>query len=182
MKRTNKPYFASTGAASLSPPPKIFMADVIVTPQAASTTMTICSSFHSAMEVGFSQQFTLTSPWASARAGQQIREAASQSSNRRHAQAQKHARPPGGVQSPTSTGDRSQNTYRRHSVGPGRNSSLSRKYACPRSERGDSSCHVDELYMLTVLLTKHRSTGPAGRYFCCFVFFCRSRPEGDVAT
>jgi len=63
----NVKFYAASGAASLSPPPpNIFMADVIVTPQAASTAMTICSSFHSAIEVGFSQQFTLTSPWASA--------------------------------------------------------------------------------------------------------------------
>jgi len=62
----NVKLYVASGAASLSPPPNIFMADVIVTPQAASTAMTICSSFHSAIEVGFSQQFTLTSPWASA--------------------------------------------------------------------------------------------------------------------
>ena len=57
---------SATAASSLLPPPKIFIAEVMVTPQAASTAMTICSSFHSEIWVGFSQQLTFTSPWASA--------------------------------------------------------------------------------------------------------------------
>ena len=57
---------SAAGAASLSPPPNTFMAVEMVTPQAASTAITMCSSFHSPMDPGFSQQLYFTSPWASA--------------------------------------------------------------------------------------------------------------------
>lgn len=70
--------------------------------------------------------------------------------------------PSDSIKSSTRTGERSKSTYRRHSVEPGRNFFLPRKYAGLRSEQAYSSCQVDKLYILAVSITKPRSSRLAG--------------------